>query len=49
MISTVIWETALVHPPQVCIGTGHKCHRMDGSPKSSTGKTRSRDHGHMGT
>lgn len=29
--------------------TGHKCHRMDGGSKSSTGKTRSRDHGHMGT
>lgn len=49
MISTVIWETALVHPPQVCIGTGHKCHRMDGGSKVYTGKTRSRDHGHMGT
>ncbi len=29
--------------------TGHKCHRMDGGSKVYTGKTRSRDHGHMGT
>lgn len=49
MMTTIILETALVHPPQVCMGTGHKCHRMDGGSKSSTGKTRSRDHGHMGT
>ena len=36
MMPTVILETALVHPPQVCMGTGHKCHRMDGSSKVST-------------
>lgn len=35
MMPTVILETALVHPPQVCMGTGHKCHRMDGGSKVS--------------
>ena len=49
MMPTVILETAFVHPPQVCMGTGRKCHRMDGGSKVSTGKLRSRDHGHMGT
>lgn len=49
MIPTVILKYAFVHPPQVCMGTGHKCHRMDGSPKSSTRKTHSRDRWHMGT
>ena len=36
MMQTVILKTAFVHPPQVYMRTGHKCHHMDGNPKSST-------------
>ena len=39
MMPTVILKNAFVHPPQICMGTGHKCHRMDGSPKSSESHT----------
>ena len=36
MMPTVILENALTHPPKVCMGTGRKCHRMDGGSKVST-------------
>ena len=49
MMPTVILKNAFVHPPQICMGTGHKCHRMDGGPKVSTRKPHSRDHRYMGT
>ena len=35
MMQTVILKTAFVHPPQVCMRTGHKFHRMDGGSKVS--------------
>ena len=33
MMTTIILENALARPPQVCMRTGHKFHRMDGSSK----------------
>lgn len=36
MMPTVILGNCLRSSPQVCMGTGRKCHRMDGGSKVST-------------